>query len=55
MGMLSGKLLKFPNDRVIGRGAEVKPFAIKKRCERDFCIPHNILKIFSTVAKDSLC
>jgi hypothetical protein len=35
--------------------AEGEPFEIKERCEGDFCIPHNILKIFSTVAKDSLC
>jgi hypothetical protein len=40
---------------VLARGVEVEPFAIKERCERDFCIPHNILKIFSIVAKDSLC
>jgi hypothetical protein len=38
-----------------GRGAEVELFEIKERCERDFCIHHNILKIFFTVAKDSLC
>jgi hypothetical protein len=47
-------ILKKWTGRSQNRGAEVEPFEIKERCERDFCIPHNILKIFSTVAKDSL-